>query len=129
MTKALKIYLSAPMRGVPDENRPLFREWATRLRKCGFEVWTPPEIAMRMKEYSDGADPTIGEYLARDLRIVCTEADAVLVLRDRPDSKGVYAEKAAARAVGIPVLFAQLDGTVYGPDPVAYAINEALTAP
>ena len=115
MAKTLRIYLSAPMRGVEGENRPLFAEWAERLRVCGFTVHSPPEISdglteqfLRMKPRPCKAG--IREWMAEDLRLICMKTDAVLVLDRRAihgptvRSKGVDAEVAAAHAVGVPVL-------------------------
>ena len=84
MSRALRIYVSAPMRGVDDENRALFAEWATRLRACGFTVHSPPEtsdfIEKRFAEMNRPIKPTIREFMAEDMRLICLQTDAVLVL-------------------------------------------------
>lgn len=39
-----RIYLSGPMTGVPDENRPAFNAEAARLRALGYQVENPAEL-------------------------------------------------------------------------------------
>lgn len=39
-----RIYLSGPMTGLPDENRPAFHAEAARLRKLGYQVENPAEL-------------------------------------------------------------------------------------
>jgi|ERR1019366_6855530 hypothetical protein len=39
-----KLYLSGPMTGVPDLNRPAFAKAAKALRKKGYRVVNPPEL-------------------------------------------------------------------------------------
>ena len=118
MAKTLRIYLSAPMRGVDDENRPLFAEWAERLRVCGFTVHSPPETEDHVTRCLARGKPrpykaTIRECMAEDMRLICLQTDAVLVLDRRAihgptvRSKGVDAEVAAAHAVGVPVLIVE----------------------
>ena len=115
MAKTLRIYLSAPMRGVEDENRPLFAEWAERLRVCGFTVHSPPETEDHVTRCLARGKPraytaTIREWMAEDMRLICMKTDAVLVLDRRAihgptiRSRGVYAEVSVAAAVGVPVL-------------------------
>ena len=101
-----------------DENRPLFAEWAERLRVCGFTVHSPPEISDGLTEQFLRVIPRpykagIREWMAEDLRLICLKTDAVLVLDRRAihgptvRSKGVDAEVAAAHAVGVPVLIVE----------------------
>ena len=40
----MKLYLSGPMTGIKDYNRPLFNYWAARLRRMGYEVVNPAEL-------------------------------------------------------------------------------------
>lgn len=40
----MKLYLSGPMTGIKNFNRPLFHCWATRLRRKGHEVVNPADL-------------------------------------------------------------------------------------
>jgi len=39
----LRLYLSGPMRGIPEQNHPAFHAAAQRLRLIGHEVYNPAE--------------------------------------------------------------------------------------
>jgi hypothetical protein len=63
--KGETVYITGPMTGYADHNRPAFRKVATKLRKLGAVVISPDEL--------DETDPIKGEetweaYLARDIR-------------------------------------------------------------
>ncbi len=42
--RGFKLYLSGPMTGLSELNRPEFCRWAQRLREEGFEVHNPAEL-------------------------------------------------------------------------------------
>ena len=42
--KVLTIYISGPISGLPDGNRPAFAEMAVTLRSKGWEVVNPHEL-------------------------------------------------------------------------------------
>lgn len=44
MKTVFDLYLSGPMTGVPDLNRPAFTKAAKALRKKGYSVVNPPEL-------------------------------------------------------------------------------------
>lgn len=107
------LYVSGPMRGYPEFNFPAFREAAQRLRSMGHEPLSPAE-----RDERNGFDPTgltgfenlsrlgfsLRGALAADCRMICEEADGVVVLDGWQNSKGATAEVALARALGLPVL-------------------------
>lgn len=107
----MRLYLSGPMRGVPELNRPVFTRAAADLRARGYLVFNPGEQP----------DNDIRANLAVDLAWICAHADAVAVLPNWNHSKGACAEVALARALGL--LVAPVDA--YGPDGPAL---EALIA-
>ena len=39
-----KVYVSGPMSGMPDFNRPMFHEISAHLRSSGFDAVSPPEL-------------------------------------------------------------------------------------
>lgn len=109
----MRLYISGPMRGYPAFNFPAFRAYANTLRRMGHEVLSPAE-----RDEQNGFDPTgltgwedlsslgfdLREALAADCRMICEEADAVVVMPGWEDSKGATAEVALARALGLPIL-------------------------
>lgn len=89
------VYLSGPMRGKPDLNRPLFDTVAAGLRRHGWTVHTPFDKRV------DGAP--INELLLMDLTVICTPVDAIVTLPGWDESDGATAEVVVAVAIGVPV--------------------------
>lgn len=92
-----KIYLSGPMSGLPELNRPRFNREARRLRRAGHKVINPPEL--------DRLEPkrTWEGNLRRDLRILVDQCDRVATLPNWKRSRGATLEVYVARALFIPV--------------------------
>lgn len=114
-----KVYLAGPMRGIPEFNFPAFHDAAAYLRRRGWNVFSPAERDMSHygKDLSVG-NPTgdeqqavdehgfnIREAMAADLKFICEEADAIALLPGWENSRGARAEKAAAEALGIEVIY------------------------
>jgi len=72
----MRVYVSGPMSGVPDNNFPLFREAAAALRVRGFEVVSPAEL----DEKNPQPNQTWGDYLARDVKLIADEGIRGIVL-------------------------------------------------
>ena len=90
---AMKIYLSGPMSGLPDCNRPTFNAAAKRLRSEGHAVVNPAELP---------DDLSYRDYMGRACNaLVSGEIDCVLLLPGWEDSPGATAEVALAEALGI----------------------------
>ena len=100
-----RVYISGPMTGRPQYNRPAFFAMEKRLKALGFSVLNPagwPE------------QPTYEDYLRVDLAMLSRYADAIMLLDGWEHSRGARAEAAMARGLGLPVLFeAQLDEVEY----------------
>lgn len=94
----MKIYLSGAMRGVEDENREAFFQYAAILRSHGHDVWVP---------HSSSSAPCLSsrEFFQLDCSRICMWADQIAVIPGWEKSKGVLAEIALADAVGIPVVY------------------------
>lgn len=108
------IYLSGPMTGIDDFNRPAFDEAAATLRELGFTVIVPgenesyDEIEKARREVSRQKREF---YLSRDIEFILEKADIVVVLPGWETSEGAKLEVAVAQAVGVPV-FRYKTGTI-----------------
>lgn len=99
------VYIAGPMTGIPQFNFPAFDEAARFLRGRGLTVISPSEIddpaereqalASTTGELGDVARPW-GEFLTRDVAIVLTRVDAVVVLPGWSRSRGAVLEVTAA---------------------------------
>ncbi|GEM_PF-2420721 len=111
------IYISAPMRGVPDYNEPLFTEFDELFTGHGFQVINPIKVTAEIEEMSRRIDPTCRlplsprHYFYVELPLICRGVNCLLVLQ-KPwnDSKGCRAEVATAVACDIPVFVNISDG-------------------
>lgn len=90
------IYLSGPMTGLPDLNKPAFNAMAQKLRSAGYMVVNPPEL--------DSKEPcgTWEECLQRDLRAL-TRCDAIATLPGWKKSRGANLEIHVGKALSYPV--------------------------
>jgi len=88
------IYLSGPMTGLPNGNRPAFMEAAQALRARGFRVINPAEFG----------SPEDDWYAAmrRDIRMLM-DADAVVTLPGWERSRGARLEVYVACQLKMPV--------------------------
>lgn len=118
-SEQFKIYLAGPMRGIPEFNFPAFHAAAAKLRSGGWFVFSPAERDNE-KHGTDisAGNPTgdealatkqhgfsLREALGADLKFICEEADAIALLPGWEKSKGVAAELATARALGLRELY------------------------
>ena len=102
----MRIYLAGPMRGVKLFNFAAFMDVAMKLRDMGHFVDNPAE-----RDLAVGFDPHLGldhpdNMAVFDLKsafewdfAAVTKCDAVVVLPNWKDSKGVQAELVLARAL------------------------------
>lgn len=103
----MKIYLAGPMSHRKDFNFPAFMKAAKKLREEGHEVFNPAEEDLKkwktMKRIRKEAN--YRDCLRTDLNWILDNAEAVYILPNWQRSKGVKAEKALAKALGLPVKF------------------------
>lgn len=113
--RKMTVYLSGPMTGIPEFNRPAFVEAADELRQKGYEVLVPGDgevyddielISMATTRHKREA------YLSRDIDLIQEAADFVVLLPGWDRSEGAKLEVAVAQAIGIPV-FSYLTGTPF----------------
>ena len=107
------IYLSGPMRGIPQFNFPAFDAAAELLRNDGYDVVSPAELdspedrAMALAS-ADGhirsVEKSWGDFLARDVKLIADGGiDGIVVLRGWERSRGARLETFVAFLCGLPV--------------------------
>ena len=103
----MNIYISGPMTGIADDNKPAFNRAAAKLRAMGYNCENPAERP---------SGPSYREHLALDLAVICHKADALVILMGAGlcDSKGVAVELALAKALALPVFYQLRDGQFLG---------------
>lgn len=112
----MKLYLAGPMTGHPQHNIPLFDTVARLLREHGHEIVSPAELddpetraaaeASPNGHMPEGWPDTWGDFLARDVKIVADEVDAIAVLPEWWTSKGARLEAYCAHLSGKKVYYA-----------------------
>lgn len=92
----MKIYVSGPMSGLPNNNVPAFDAAAAKLRKKGYQVINPAEL--------DDGEPckTWEDCLRRDLRAL-TKCHGVATLPRWKKSRGANLEVAVAKALSFEI--------------------------
>ncbi len=102
------LYVSGPMTGFPDFNRPAFNEARDYLQAKGFSVIIPGDdetysISERLVWKVE--EKQLNAYMFRDFLHILT-ANAVAVLPGWTESTGSRAEVLVAQRIGIPVVWA-----------------------
>jgi hypothetical protein len=91
-------YLSGPMTGLPDYNRPAFNEAAAELRSHGFTVWNPAE------EFDATTIYPRKIYIRKDIEALL-KSDAIVMLDGWENSAGARLELDMARELELPIFF------------------------
>ena len=91
------VYLSGPMTGLPDFNRPAFHAAAAALRAQGHVVINPAEVDL-------GPDATWVDYMRVHLAEIARRVTRVFVLPGWESSRGAQLEVHVARSLGLPVV-------------------------
>lgn len=93
-----RIYLSGPMKGLPDHNVPAFNRAAETLRALGHEVMNPGE---HQNEARCDLKPVFLSYC----EYIIHKADMLVILPGWENSKGVAAEKALAEVFNLEIRY------------------------
>jgi hypothetical protein len=93
------IYLSGPMTGLPDYNRPAFDALAEELRAQGYTVFNPADVGERDVIRSRSW------YMRRDIEGLM-KSDKVYVLPGYAESAGALLEIQIAKELELPVIYA-----------------------
>jgi glycosyltransferase involved in cell wall biosynthesis len=91
------IYLSGPMTGLPDYNRPAFAEVAEELRSQGKSVFNPGDIGP-----TENIMPRAW-YMRKDLEALM-KSDSVYLLPGWENSPGAQLEVEIARELELPIV-------------------------
>lgn len=94
------LYISGPMRGIPDDNFPTFNEVAAALRSIDFTVNNPAE------NFNGDRGRDWAEYMHADL-IMLLESDGIVLLPGWENSEGAKLEYSVAKAIGLEFYEAQ----------------------
>ena len=91
------IYISGPMTGYPDFNRPAFHEAEAQLELAGYETISPAHIRLpHIKE------PTWGQWMRPAITLMMG-ATGVATLPNHLESRGSRLELQIARELGMTV--------------------------
>ena len=83
----MKIYISGPMTNIKDLNKKAFSEAAERIKKLGYEVVNPHDIA------NDGS---WRDAMRQDIKAMM-DCDAIYLLHGYEDSRGAMIEYRIAK--------------------------------
>jgi hypothetical protein len=115
--QAATVYISGPMRGIPDDNTPAFMEAAALFRRKGWNVINPAELDAEIgpngKKIFD-YDATVRRDSECILSLSRTRGDAIAVLPRWESSIGATAEVFLARFKSLLILDAR-DGHLLPP--------------
>lgn len=87
---SVKAYISGPMTGIAEHNKPAFDTMAKTLRAIGVEVVNPAEIAAESWHSA----------MRKDIGLLC-ECSHIVLLRGWEDSPGAQLELHIAHRLGI----------------------------
>lgn len=91
-------YLSGPMTGLPDYNRPAFNKAAEFLRNQGYAVWNPAE------EFDANYIYPRKIYMRRDIEALL-KCDSLVLLNGWENSAGARLELAIAQELEMNIFF------------------------
>lgn len=103
----MRLYVSGPITGYPDLNKPMFAAATYSLRNAGHEVLNPHAVCTLLGEH-DCKGPCVKsedllpweDYLRADLIAMLHQADALAMLPGWEHSRGAMLEHSVAVALG-----------------------------
>lgn len=102
------VYLSGPMTGLPNNNKEAFNKYAVYYRSQGFNIKNPAE-------FPENNTQSYNDWLKRDIEILMTECNAIMMMPGWEASNGAKVEKHVAESLGYQILDACeiIDGAGY----------------
>ena len=100
----MRLYLTGPMTGLVDCNRPAFEAARVRLRCEGHAVIDPTELDLDRVDGAASQDPELlwRMFLTRDVAVLLTSAvDGIVLLEGWERSRGSRLEVLAAMSAGV----------------------------
>ena len=94
LSRAKKYYLSGPMTGLPNYNRPAFNRMAKLLRSKGFKVENPAENP-EQESWEEHMDVAIAQLKT---------CNSIIMLQGWENSKGAKIEFETARKLGMLII-------------------------
>jgi hypothetical protein len=100
----MRIYISGPMRGLPNHNFSAFDAAAARIRTAGWSPISPADLD-REQGHSYDADSSafVKRAMQRDMAAIFT-CDQIAMLPGWRQSEGAVAEVALSCVIGMPAL-------------------------
>jgi hypothetical protein len=98
----MKVYISGPISGKPEGNRPAFAVASEKLKGLGFDPINPHDVGDQLP-----GTPTWLDYMKVDIKAML-DARAIFVLPGWRDSRGAMVEVRLAEMLELP-LFDQMD--------------------
>lgn len=92
----MRVYITGPVTGLPNDNREAFELASRAVRKSGHEAIVPHEVVPSGTEWLPAMRLCIRAMM---------DAEALLALIDWEESRGASAEVCLAAALGIPVFY------------------------
>lgn len=97
----MKIYLSGPMTGLPDNNYPAFNNAAKALRAMGYDVVNPAENDIDIQGLT--ANEAWTKYLRHDIKEMM-DCDSIVQLDGWAESRGANLEHSIAQELNMPTI-------------------------
>lgn len=92
--KTSRVYISGPITGIPEYNKPAFIEAENKLRSMGYDPVNPFDINIVNK------DKSWDDYMREDIIALCG-CDLIMMLPGWETSRGAKTERALAESLNI----------------------------
>jgi len=101
------IYISGPVTGIPDGNKPKFMAAEYMLRKLGFHVFNPATIPWPSIPIED--DTELWKYFMHHCVAALPNCDSIFMLAGWQNSKGAVWEHRIAQMLGLYTVYAPVN--------------------